>query len=217
MATLLLADHDNKMLAPSTGKALTAAREIGGNVDILVAGQGCRAVAEQARKLDGVRKVLIADAPQLAQLLAEEIAALIVPLMATYDALLAPATTMGKNVLARGADDGQECAAARGAAPRRGASLRYHRGEGAGYIRATGLCRERHRDGEDDRQEDRGHGQNLGICRCKRGREGADRGHHAAGGARAVQLRDQRHQPERAAGVDGRPDRDFGRAWHAVR
>jgi electron transfer flavoprotein alpha subunit len=101
MATLLLADHDNKTLAPSTGKALTAAREIGGEVDILVAGQGCRAVAEQAAKLDGVRKVLIAEAPQLAQLLAEEIAALIVPLMATYDALLAPATTMGKNVLPR--------------------------------------------------------------------------------------------------------------------
>ena len=101
MATLLLADHDNKTLAPSTGKALTAAREIGGEVDILAAGQGCRAVAEQAAKLDGVRKVLIADAPQLAQLLAEEIAALIVPLMATYDALLAPATTMGKNVLPR--------------------------------------------------------------------------------------------------------------------
>jgi len=101
MATLLLADHDNKTLAPSTGKALTAAREIGGEVDILVAGQGCRAGAEQAAKLDGVRKVLIADAPQLAQLLAEEIAALIVPLMATYDALLAPATTMGKNVLPR--------------------------------------------------------------------------------------------------------------------
>src|SRR4029078_2896484 len=101
MATLLLADHDNKTLAPSTGKALTAAREIGGEVDIFVAGQGCRAVAEQAATLDGVRKVLIADAPQLAQLLAEEIAALIVPLMATYDALLAPATPMGKNVLPR--------------------------------------------------------------------------------------------------------------------
>ena len=101
MAVLLLADHDNKTLAPSTAKVLTAALEIGGDVDILVAGQGCRAVAEQAAKLDGVRKVLIADAPQLAQLLAEEIAALIVPLMATYDALLAPATTMGKNVLPR--------------------------------------------------------------------------------------------------------------------
>ena len=101
MAVLILADHDNKTLAPSTAKVLTAAREIGGDVDILVAGDKARAVAEQAAKLDGVRKVLIAEAPQLAQLLAEEIATLIVPLMANYDALLAPATTMGKNVLPR--------------------------------------------------------------------------------------------------------------------
>jgi electron transfer flavoprotein alpha subunit len=101
MAVLLLADHDNKMLAPSTARVLTAAREIGGDVDILVAGDKARAVAEQAAKLDGVRKVLIAEAPQLAQLLAEEIATLIVPLMASYDVLLAPATTMGKNVLPR--------------------------------------------------------------------------------------------------------------------
>src|SRR3990172_8699138 len=101
MAVLILADHDNKTLAPSTAKVLTAAREIGGDVDILVAGDKAHAVAEQAAKLDGVRKVLIAEAPQLAQLLAEEIATLIVPLMANYDALLAPATTMGKNVLPR--------------------------------------------------------------------------------------------------------------------
>ena len=101
MAVLILADHDNKTLAPSTAKVLTAAREIGGDVDILVAGDKARAVAEQAANLDGVRKVLIAEAPQLAQLLAEEIATLIVPLMVNYDALLAPATTMGKNVLPR--------------------------------------------------------------------------------------------------------------------
>ncbi|HEY8277666.1 MAG TPA: FAD-binding protein [Methyloceanibacter sp.] len=101
MAVLLLADHDNKTLAPSTAKVLTAALEIGGDVDILVAGDRARAVAEQAAKLGSVRKVLIAEAPQLAQLLAEEIATLIVPLMANYDALLAPATTMGKNVLPR--------------------------------------------------------------------------------------------------------------------
>jgi electron transfer flavoprotein alpha subunit len=101
MAVLLLADHDNTTLAPSTAKVLTAAREIGGDVDILVAGDKARAVAEQAAKLDGVRKVLIAEAPQLAQLLAEEIATLIVPLMVSYDVLLAPATTVGKNVLPR--------------------------------------------------------------------------------------------------------------------
>jgi electron transfer flavoprotein alpha subunit len=101
MAALLLADHDNKALSPSTAKALTAAQEIAGDVDILVAGQSAKAVAEEASKLQGVRKVLVAEAPQLAQLLAEEIANLVVPLMANYDVLTAPATTMGKNVLPR--------------------------------------------------------------------------------------------------------------------
>ena len=101
MAVLLLAEHDNKTLAPATAKALTAARGFGKDVDILVAGQDCRPVAEQAAKLEGVRKVLIAEAPHLAQRLAEETAATIVPLMQNYEVLLAPATTMGKNVLPR--------------------------------------------------------------------------------------------------------------------
>ena len=101
MAVLLLAEHDNKSLAPATAKALTAARAFGGDVDILVAGEGCKAVAEAAAKLDGVRKVLLAEAPQLAHRLAEEAAATIVPLMENYTVLLAPATTTGKNVLPR--------------------------------------------------------------------------------------------------------------------
>jgi len=101
MAVLLLAEHDNKSLAPATAKALTAARAIGSDVDILVAGQDCRGVAEQAAKLDGVRKVLVAEAPHLAQRLAEETAAAVLKLMQNYSALLAPATTMGKNVLPR--------------------------------------------------------------------------------------------------------------------
>ena len=101
MAVLLIAEHDNKILVPATPKALTAARGFGKDVDILVAGQDCRAVAEQAAKLEGVRKVLIADAPYLAQRVAEETAATLVPLMQNYDVLLAPATTMGKNVLPR--------------------------------------------------------------------------------------------------------------------
>ena len=75
MAVLLLAEHDNKSLAPATAKALTAARAFGGDVDVLVVGEGCRGVAEEAAKLDGVRKVLIAEAPHLAQRLAEEVAA----------------------------------------------------------------------------------------------------------------------------------------------
>lgn len=101
MAVLLLAEHDNKTLAPATAKALTAARAFGGNVDILVAGEGCRAAADEAAKLEGVGKVLLADAPQLAHRLAEDTTAAILPLMANYTVLLAPATTMGKNVLPR--------------------------------------------------------------------------------------------------------------------
>jgi electron transfer flavoprotein alpha subunit len=101
MAVLLLAEHDNKTLAPATAKALTAARGFGSEVDMLVAGDGCRAVAESAAKLEGVRKVLLAEAPHLAQRLAEETAAAVLPLMQNYAVLLAPATTMGKNVLPR--------------------------------------------------------------------------------------------------------------------
>jgi electron transfer flavoprotein alpha subunit len=101
MAVLLLAEHDNKSLAPATAKALTAARAFGSDIDILVVGDGCKPVADAAAKLDGVRKVLLAEAPHLAQRLAEETAATILPLMQNYSVLLAPATTMGKNVLPR--------------------------------------------------------------------------------------------------------------------
>ena len=88
MAVLLLAEHDNKDLAPTTAKALTAARAFGGDVNILVAGQACQAVADEAAKLDGVGKVLLADAPQLAHQLAEDMTATILPLMANYTVLL---------------------------------------------------------------------------------------------------------------------------------
>jgi electron transfer flavoprotein alpha subunit len=101
MAVLLVAEHDNTTLAPATAKALAAAEKFGGDVDILVAGEGAGGVAEAAAKLNGVRKVLIADAPHLSQRVAEEMANLIVPLMADYDVLLAPATTMGKNFAPR--------------------------------------------------------------------------------------------------------------------
>ena len=101
MAVLLLAEHDNKALAPATAKALAAAKEFGGEVDILVAGENARTVADAAAKLAGVRKVLLAEAPHLNQRLAEEVANLVVPLMQSYDVLLAPSTTMGKNVAPR--------------------------------------------------------------------------------------------------------------------
>ena len=105
MAVLLIADHDNKTLNSITAKALTAAKAIGGfgggDVHILVTGNGCRSVAEAAAKLQGVAKVLLAEGPQLEHRLAEETAAVIVQMMAGYDAVLQAATSVGKNVLPR--------------------------------------------------------------------------------------------------------------------
>jgi electron transfer flavoprotein alpha subunit len=101
MTTLLVAEHDNKTLKDSTNKALTAAKAIGAEVHVLVAGKGCRAVAEAAAKLDGVKKVLLADAPAYEYMLAEPLAALVVALAPAYDVLMTPATTTGKNVMPR--------------------------------------------------------------------------------------------------------------------
>ena len=101
MSILLIAEHDNANLNAATAKAMSAAKALGGAVHILVAGQNCRAVADQAAKLDGVAKVLVADAPQYGRQLAEEMAALVTPMMANYGALLACSTPSGKNVLPR--------------------------------------------------------------------------------------------------------------------
>jgi len=101
MTTLLLAEHDNKSLKDATNKALTAAKQMGGDVHVLVAGSGAKAVADAAAKLDGVTKVLLADAPVYEHALAEPLAALIVSLAGGYDAIVAPATTTGKNVMPR--------------------------------------------------------------------------------------------------------------------
>ena len=97
MAVLVVADHDNATLKDNTHKVVTAAQKLSGDIDILVAGQGCRAVAEAAAKIAGVRKVLLAESPELGQGLAESMEALIVPLMGGYDAVLTPATGQGKN------------------------------------------------------------------------------------------------------------------------
>jgi electron transfer flavoprotein alpha subunit len=101
MTTLLLAEHDNKALKDSTNKAVTAVKGLGGDVHVLVAGLGCKAVADAAAKLDGVNKVLLADAANYEHGLAEPLAALIVSLAGGYDAITAPATTNGKNVMPR--------------------------------------------------------------------------------------------------------------------
>ena len=101
MAVLLFADHTNAALGSSTAKALTAAKALGGDVHILVAGHECKGAADAAAKLAGVAKVLVADAPQYGHGLAEEIAPLIVSLMGNYDAVVAAGTTGGKNVMPR--------------------------------------------------------------------------------------------------------------------
>ena len=101
MTTLLVAEHDNKALKDATNKALTAASALGGDVHILVAGQDCRGVAESAAKLRGVTKVLLADAEPYAHMLAEPVAALVVSLASSYDAIVAAATTTGKNFMPR--------------------------------------------------------------------------------------------------------------------
>jgi electron transfer flavoprotein alpha subunit len=101
MTTLLLAEHDNKSLKDSTNKALTAAKALGGDVHILIAGKDAKAAAEAAAKLDGVTKVLLADGALYEHALAEPLAALIVSLAGPYDAIVAPATSTGKNVMPR--------------------------------------------------------------------------------------------------------------------
>jgi electron transfer flavoprotein alpha subunit len=103
MATLLVAEHDDKTLNGSTAKAMTAAKTLGAEVHVLVAGQGCKPAAEAAAKLDGVAKVLIADDARYAHRLAEPVAALVVALAKNYDAIVTPATTAGKNFMPRAA------------------------------------------------------------------------------------------------------------------
>ncbi|TPE46702.1 electron transfer flavoprotein subunit alpha/FixB family protein [Amaricoccus solimangrovi] len=101
MAILLFAEHDNESLSEQTARALTAAARIGGEVDILIAGQGAGAAAAAAARLAGARRVLLAEGDALAERLAEPTAALIVALAPGYEAIVAPATATGKNVLPR--------------------------------------------------------------------------------------------------------------------
>ena len=101
MATLLLVEHAAGAPKDASLKALTAAKQIGGPVHALVTGAGSRPAAEAAAKLDGVEKVLLADDAAFDHLLAEPTAALVAELAATYDVVIAAATTEGKNVLPR--------------------------------------------------------------------------------------------------------------------
>jgi electron transfer flavoprotein alpha subunit len=103
MAVLVVAEHDNAELKPATLNTVTAALEIAGEVDVLVAGAGCARAAEQAAEVEGIRRVLVADEAALEHQLAENMVPLIVSLAENYSHVLAPADTFGKNILPRAA------------------------------------------------------------------------------------------------------------------
>ena len=101
MAVLVVADNDNAHLRDTTHKTVTAALAISGDVDVLVMGEGASGVAAAARKIEGVRKVLLADSADLGHGVAEVQAATVEALMGGYDAVLVPATSGGKNFAPR--------------------------------------------------------------------------------------------------------------------
>ena len=101
MAILVLCDHDSGAYGVSTLNAIAAAAQIGGDIDVLVAGHGVGDVAAHAAKADGVARVLCADSAELANGLAENVAPVILALADNYSHILAPATTYGKNIMPR--------------------------------------------------------------------------------------------------------------------
>jgi electron transfer flavoprotein alpha subunit len=103
MALLVVAEHDNKTIRKATLNAVAAAQKIGGEIDLLVAGHNAGDAAKAASQVAGVRKVLHADAPHLAEFLAENVAALVVAIAKSYSHVLAPSTSNGKNVMPRAA------------------------------------------------------------------------------------------------------------------
>ncbi|MFG6137497.1 electron transfer flavoprotein subunit alpha/FixB family protein [Halomonas sp. B23F22_10] len=101
MSILVLAEHHDGQLAETTAHVVAAAQAIGGDIDVLVAGENVGAIAEAAARLDGVSRVRVADAPVYAHQLAEPLSELLVALSGDYGHVLAAATTNGKNVLPR--------------------------------------------------------------------------------------------------------------------
>jgi electron transfer flavoprotein alpha subunit len=101
MSILVIAEHDQSSLKPSTLNTVSAAAKIGGDVHILVAGAGCASAGQAAAQVAGVSKVLVADAACLANGLAENLAAQIMAIAANYSHFLFPATAAGKNVAPR--------------------------------------------------------------------------------------------------------------------
>ena len=101
MTILILAEHDNSELRPATLNAVTAAKELGGEIEILVAGSGCDAAANGASKIEGVTKILVADSDEYANALAENVATLVSNIAENYSHILATATTSAKNIMPR--------------------------------------------------------------------------------------------------------------------
>ena len=101
MANLVIVEHDNNEVAAATLHAVTAAQQIGGDIDLLVAGENCGAAAEAAAKIAGVNSVKVADDAKFGHHLAENLATLIAELASGYSHVLASATTFGKNVMPR--------------------------------------------------------------------------------------------------------------------
>ncbi|WP_322005151.1 electron transfer flavoprotein subunit alpha/FixB family protein [Paraburkholderia tropica] len=101
MTNLVIAEHDNQSIKAATLNTVAAAQKIGGDVHVLVAGHNAQAAADAAAKIAGVSKVLLADAPQLAQGLAENVEATVLAIAKNYSHILAPATAAGKNVTPR--------------------------------------------------------------------------------------------------------------------
>ncbi|QGZ55243.1 electron transfer flavoprotein subunit alpha/FixB family protein [Paraburkholderia acidiphila] len=101
MTNLVIAEHDNHSIKAATLNTVAAAQKIGGDVHVLVAGHNAQAAADAAAKIAGVAKVLLADAPQLEQGLAENVEATVLSIAKNYSHILAPATAAGKNVTPR--------------------------------------------------------------------------------------------------------------------
>ncbi len=183
MASLVIAEHDNKTLKDATAKTVAAANELGAPVHVLVAGADCGAVAEAAAKLAGVEKVLVADDAQYAKMVAEPMEALILSLADGYDAILAPATTNGKNYMPR--------VAAKLDVPQISEILAV---ESADTFTPPDLCRQRHRN-------------RAG----RRGQEGHHRAHHRfqSGGRRRLGRGRNRERGRRSGHLQIRRRRAF--------
>ena len=101
MTTLLIAEHNNNILADANKKAMDAATKIGEDIHILVAGKDCASIADDASKIEGVSKVLLCDDEMYQNHLAEPYADLIVSIAGSYNTIMAIATTTGKNFMPR--------------------------------------------------------------------------------------------------------------------